>query len=654
MAPGQPLLATGTYATYAQASRIRAQLGHSAAKHHYRQLLLRNPYDTSAATRIAAADDSMKILAKVGWPYSQLEERLLMPSSIGYDWEDDTKKLNSVLKSSNYHHSVLREHVFNLHHIEIADDEDNNLLRNYKHDYPMGPSYARPLVAGDFFNVSQSISVFEHDNGWLRSLQCLAALFLLASSVPRKIFVESVIGGEETLELMMRLGIVFLFDEKKELNNGMMMESKLEEEWVVPLVHLFPLEIPSVRSLYSRALSERNHIILMTDLHPSVLGVISIEAIETIQDSHAKAESSEGAVMYIGPDSLALVQHLHASLLHFIESSTNPQSPMRVLDICTGSGVQALAALAMLDSQSDHPFLASTAVAIDVNERAIRFTTFNAHLNGFKDRIRTIHADILSGKAYRRKNEQNTNDKELEGAHSSLVGMLLKNLEDEESKFDILLANPPFIPVPSSRSDCAASKLGEVDDSRSNKMRSFPRYGLFSSGGASGEECLCALLRVAPSLLKSDGGLLAIVSEFMNPPPLVHVSKEWEMDLITRIEKWWIQQSKDGTVASGILFTNENAISADVYAGRRAAANDMEEIKVWKDHLRTSGISSVSPGLLFIQRNSNSSDCKVRISVRHHHVPTMKNGSIWTPHNFEAVNYTRNILMGWLLELKTS
>ncbi len=664
LSPSQSL----PFVSYAQAYQVRAQNGHRAAMRHYRQLLLHNPHDTSAAARIAAADDSMNILSKVGWgSYSQLEEHSRM-QPIGCDWEDDVEKLNAVLESSNYRHSSLRELVFNLP-IEITDDEDS--------PYPMGPTYARPLFAGECLDWPKS-SALDSDTGWLCSLRCLTALFLLSSSVPKKIFMESIIGGGETLQLMMRLGIVFLFDEKKELNDGLMMETKLDEEWVVPVVHLFPLELPPIRSTASGVrgstdINKRKNMVLMTDLHPNVLGVTSHDPIEKLQHVDRTANTREGAVMYIGPDSLALVQHLHASLLNLIESSTKPRSFRRVLDVCTGSGVQALTALAMLDSQStDSPLLASSAVAVDINERALRFTTFNAHLNGYKDRVRTVHADIRSGTVYRHSNKRNENDGELEGEKGSLlVSMILEQLaendfsknvqcSEEELKFDLLLANPPFIPVPPSRLDCAPSSLLELNRDDTYIRSSSPRYGLFSSGGANGEDCLCAILRLAPSIVKSDGGLLAVVSEFMNPPPLSYSPTESESELISRIENWWnIEGDATTTVAttaSGILFTNENAVYADVYAERRAVKHDMDDIHVWKDHLIKSGVSSVSPGLLFVQRNINSSKRNTGkdLMVRHYHVPKTKNGSIWTPHNFEAVQYTRNKLVDWLSQVKKS
>ena len=635
---------------YEQAAQVRAQHGHDAAIYHYRQLLLHNPHDTSAAVRIAAADDTMKILARVGWPYSRSNQHSLTQST-GYDWEEDIEKLNNFLKMSNYRHSSLREHVF-------------HLPTGRMHDYPMGPIYARPLHAGECFDVSIAMGKCGSDEGWLRSLRCLAALFLLSISVPRKVFTESMLGGEDTLELMLRLGIVFLFDERKQLNVVPMEKTQLDDdEWVVPLVHLFPIEIPILQlsgvKPASNDIEERKSIVLMTDLHPSVLGMTSIDHVEKIQYANATKNSTrDGAVMYIGPDSLALVHHLHASLMHFIDNSTTlPQSFKRVLDVCTGSGVQAMAALAMLDSQTNNLVRASAAVAVDINERALRFTTFNAHLNGYNDRIRTVHADILSRGG------------ELDGSSSSLVSMLLEDLTEyeqnyvsqnercnEELKFDVFLANPPFIPVPPSRLDYAASSMQEVSSDGINDIHSSSsRYGLFSSGGASGEDCLRAVVSMAPVLLKSAGGLMAVVSEFMNPPPRSYLSTQSaevddaKAELVSRVKEWWGQQSIDGSFASGILFTNENAVTTDIYAERRAVKNDMEDRGVWQDHLSKSGIHSISPGLLFVQRSSHSSQrtAEKKLEVRHHHVPKTKNGSIWTPHNVEAVEYTRQQLMDW-------
>lgn len=446
--------ATNKAAGYSEAANIRTQHGHDTTIHYYQQLLQHNQLDTSAASFIAASSTSMSYLARIGWSYSQSNE------GTDEEWEDDITKLHSMLEVSGYQHSVIRKHIFNLP-TGIVDEENVDLysLERYKNDYPFGPTYISPLVAGQGLDMTKLIDVSTSDE-MLPSLQCLATLFLLSSCVPKHIATESLIGGSDTLELLQRFGLVFIFDDK----------SIREEDWVVPLVHLFPLEIPPPR--YSHKYDDNSkHILLMTDLHPNVLGMTSIPS--TCNDEH-QISKEEGTVMYIGPDSLSLVQHLHSSLPQYIEDGGESK---KILDICTGSGVQALSTLAMLDmyenSSND-----SSAVSLDINERALRFTSFNAHLNGFEDKITTICADLLSGEA---------------------AEVLLNN---KETHYDILLANPPFIPTPPARSDMPASSIRLE---KKNNDNATPRYGLFSSGGASGEDCLCAIVQLAPSLLQTGG-----------------------------------------------------------------------------------------------------------------------------------------------------
>jgi hypothetical protein len=101
--------------------------------------------------------------------------------------------------------------------------------------------------------------------------------------------------------------------------------------------------------------------------------------------------------------------------------------------------------------------------------------------------------------------------------------------------------------------------------------------------------------------------------------------------------------------ANRILFTNKNDINSDIYAQRRAVRNNIDDINVWRDHLSLHGIYSVSPGLLFVQTNDSkslTSESRYRLALKHHFVPNTNNGSIWTPSNFDAVNFTRDILMG--------
>ena len=112
-------------------------------------------------------------------------------------------------------------------------------------------------------------------------------------------------------------------------------------------------------------------------------------------------EDTLDPVMYIGPDSLGL--------LHFFQAGGIKYN--NALDICAGTGVQAIAAI-------KHGGL-TTATCVDINPRAIRFIHFNAHMNGVFNRLTIINADV-------------TNYDETK---------ILKN-----SQFDLLLLNPPYIP----------------------------------------------------------------------------------------------------------------------------------------------------------------------------------------------------------------
>mmetsp|Transcript_37278 Transcript_37278/g.80438 ORF Transcript_37278/g.80438 Transcript_37278/m.80438 type:complete len:346 (+) Transcript_37278:118-1155(+) len=328
-------------------------------------------------------------------------------------------------------------------------------------------------------------------------------------------------------------------------------------------------------------------------------------------------------------------------------------SPRRILDVCTGSGVQALATLAMLQLLNNFDAQPDLAVAVDVNKRALRFTSFNARLNGIDDKIITISGDLLSGKAYPK---SSTSDdiclveeilSKLTQDETTKKSFQHKHGHEQQPKFDIFLANPPFIPVPPERSDHAAFSLR--DENSNCDTPNTPRYGLFSSGGASGEDCLRAIVQMGPSLLRTDGGLMVVVSEFMNPPPLSSTYQKAANEddsLTTKMGEWWGSQLTSSSDGTGILFTNEFAIRSDIYAQRRAVTNDQEDMNVWSNHLHRSGIHSVSPGLLFIQTSNSRSEPRGKgLQLKHYFVPKTKYGSIWTPHNFVAVEFTQGVLL---------
>jgi carbamoyltransferase len=137
-------------------------------------------------------------------------------------------------------------------------------------------------------------------------------------------------------------------------------------------------------------------------------------------------------VMYIGTDSRWLA---HATVRRELDSA---------LDLCTGSGIHAVLT-------SRH---AKRVVAVDINQRAVECTAFNAYLVG----------------------AQNV---------EAVCGDLYEKLGDE--RFELITANPPFVPSP-------VDELGYRD------------------GGNDGESVQRRIVEELPSRL-SFGGIAQIVTE---------------------------------------------------------------------------------------------------------------------------------------------
>ena len=111
----------------------------------------------------------------------------------------------------------------------------------------------------------------------------------------------------------------------------------------------------------------------------------------------------DGAVMYISPDSLALVQHI--PLQTHMAHTTGSSQPFKILDFCSGSGVQALSTLVSLEDVKED----ATIVCVDLNDRALRLVQFNALLNGISNsRITNIKADLIHGKVLKQQKHVNT------------------------------------------------------------------------------------------------------------------------------------------------------------------------------------------------------------------------------------------------------
>jgi carbamoyltransferase len=156
---------------------------------------------------------------------------------------------------------------------------------------------------------------------------------------------------------------------------------------------------------------------------------------------------NEDPVMYIGMDSHGLVQ-------------TAPRRDAeQLLDLCCGSGIQGVVA-------SRH---SGEVTLVDLNPRAIRFSRFNVQLNGVEN------VKVLCGDLY---------------------GVV------QGRSFDVILANPPFVPSPN-------------EDYR------------FRDGGANGECILQRIVEESAGFL-APGGSLFIVTD------LVQVDR-----YDTKLSSWW-------------------------------------------------------------------------------------------------------------------
>ncbi len=360
------------------------------------------------------------------------------------------------------------------------------------------PVYIKPATAGQTnWTITQPKLT--------TPLSVLVALFLLGLAVPRASLPD---------EKWLKSGIVFPCD--------------FDASLVIAYASLYPFDLPTGETLY-----------VVTDWHPHVL-------------STTRLSENEEPVMYLGPDSLALADHFILGL--------DQEKVEQWLDLCTGSGIQAILAVKRQ--------LCQQVVCVDVNSRALRLAAFNARLNQIDDaQITFLQRDLLQG-------------------------------DGLEGNYQVITANPPFLPVP--------------------PQIPANRHGWFSSGGPSGDAVLQAILHQAPNLLE-EGGQLAMVSEFfaqngVYTPPAT-------------------------SFGQALLWTNAIPLNVTEYARRRADSN--EEYLIWCDHLADYDI--MSPGLLYLHHTPFK-------SWKHVSVPLSSLGSLWTPGNTAAIHFTRTCsqeYLGW-------
>ena len=600
---------------YARARHTRIRDGHAAAQPLYADLLRRQQEDgkgdLTTSTRLAASTGELL--------------RCWQNAGCGVCWHDpgvqhsaaDRRRMEDAL-------SQLRAWFLDFQYTTRGVGTVLNIPVHQA--TARAPVYVSPAAAGTVHQDNYPFPLLVRGSAPAAALQCLVALFLLGLAVPER-FANAACSPSK-LQLLYDMGLVAHCDYDPTL--------------LVAVVSIMPVDLTTMPSTNAERASNANNetarnasIFIVTDWHPRVLNTIQITA-------------DEEAVMYIGPDSLALVQHWllqHPENAARLDDHDNVTTRTCGLDLCTGSGIQALVALTLKKCQS--------MVCLDLNPRALRFTAFSAALNGLlklsdddddnnDNALTLVQGNLLDGTG--RVVSVLGHSTALSSVSSPNVALvnLLSNLLESSSAtanigagYNMITANPPFLPVPS---PSAASAINPTDtDAATNEMIA-ARHGLFSAGGSSGEAVLAAILALSRRLLKPNG-YVAIVSEFFFSPTTN--DRNSSDILLDRLKAYWsAPYSASCTTPSpasckALLLTNQYPISAQLYAERRA--DSLNEVTMWVEHLRREHIASCSPGLLYIQKTSEAQE-----SVWHHViVPKSERGSIWTPSNPDAVLLTQ-------------
>ncbi len=230
----------------------------------------------------------------------------------------------------------------------------------------------------------------------------------------------------------------------------------------------------------------------------------------------APEELRNKKVMALGADSFGL-----ARCVMGLQSHTG-----RALDLCTGSGVIAL--------QNSRKYRAC--LGVDVNPRAVQFARFNARLN------EVDNCEFILGDLY----------EVLEG-----------------DRFDLITANPPFVPTP---------RL-EL---------------LFRDGGKGGEEVLSRIIGGCDRHLNSSGKCL-IVTDLVE-----HQEKSYE----SKLNDWLGNRSSFHVVClrsspNSLVNYVRNHNPEHLWPDAQATAFR------WLDQYREEKISAVMPGFIFINKLMN-------------------------------------------------
>ena len=247
----------------------------------------------------------------------------------------------------------------------------------------------------------------------------------------------------------------------------------------------------------------------LVSLYPVGRDLIFSDHVSVELETNRWSEVPPDRVMYVGTDS------------RWLARITSRKPVASALDLCCGSGVHALLA-------ASH---AEQVTAVDINPRAVRCTVFNARVQS-RSNVQVLLGDVYAPIASRR--------------------------------FDLITANPPFVPAP-------AQRVG------------------FRDGGPTGEDVQRRIVEGLPLHL-SPGGMAQLVTEFGDP------GRE---PLEGRLRRWL------GDAPMDIYVLRLRAHSAQTYAIGHAEGNApdvlLESVGQWAANLESQLYRTVVSVLVTIQ-----------------------------------------------------
>ena len=223
---------------YTQARNIRTLQGYEQAVPLYQEILRQNPSDVTAATRIAADEQSASRHNAFGQ---------------GSSSHTDKRCCVQLLKSFGFDCDSIADLIF-----------ANNPAANQRAKQSSAPLVLQPLRAGTRAPPLPNCA-----------LGACVQLLLLAVCLPKKHCITLL--GQDFVQLLQTLGLAFVND---------------DDDLLVPYVHVFPVTVG------------KQTIYLATDLHPNVLSTTTIPSAKKDKSISDDSTADDGAVMYIGPDSL--------------------------------------------------------------------------------------------------------------------------------------------------------------------------------------------------------------------------------------------------------------------------------------------------------------------------------------------------------------